>query len=95
LAAHVRAPYFLTAAVVPAMIAKGSGSIINVSTMAARIGMAGLSTYSATKAAPRGRIRQGGLLMTQIHRNVRPLEVALDAMLDRIESLASADVPPV
>jgi hypothetical protein len=30
---------------------------------------------------------QGGLLMTQIHRNVRPLEVALDAMLDRIASL--------
>ena len=51
LAANVRAPYFLTAALVPAMVAKGSGSIVNVSTMAARIGMPGLSTYSATKAA--------------------------------------------
>jgi NAD(P)-dependent dehydrogenase (short-subunit alcohol dehydrogenase family) len=51
LAANVRAPYFLTAALVPAMIAKGSGSIVNVSTMAARIGMAGLSTYGASKAA--------------------------------------------
>ena len=30
---------------------------------------------------------QGGLLMTQIHRNVRPLEVALDTVLDRIDSL--------
>jgi AcrR family transcriptional regulator len=30
---------------------------------------------------------QGGLLMTQIHRDVRPLEVALDAMLDHIETL--------
>lgn len=51
LAANVRAPYFLTAALAPGMVARGSGSIVNVSTMAARIGMAGLSVYSATKAA--------------------------------------------
>jgi TetR/AcrR family transcriptional regulator, transcriptional repressor for nem operon len=31
---------------------------------------------------------QGGLLMTQILREVRPLEVALDTVLDRIASLA-------
>ncbi len=49
--ANVRAPYFLTAALAPAMVAKGSGSIVNVSSMAARIGMPGLSVYSATKAA--------------------------------------------
>ncbi len=29
---------------------------------------------------------QGGLLLTQIQRQVRPLEVAMDAMLDHIES---------
>lgn len=51
LAANVRAPYLLTAALAPSMIAKGSGSIVNVRTMAAGIGMAGLSVYSATKAA--------------------------------------------
>ncbi|MFD8423951.1 SDR family NAD(P)-dependent oxidoreductase [Streptomyces sp. NPDC059466] len=51
LAANIRAPYFLTAALAPGMVARGSGSIVNVSTMAARIGMAGLSVYSATKAA--------------------------------------------
>ncbi len=51
LAANIRAPYLLTAALVPAMIARGSGSIVNVSTMAARIGIPGLSVYSATKAA--------------------------------------------
>jgi NAD(P)-dependent dehydrogenase (short-subunit alcohol dehydrogenase family) len=51
LAANIRAPYFLTAALVPAMIAKGAGSIVNISTMAVRIGMPGLSVYSATKAA--------------------------------------------
>jgi AcrR family transcriptional regulator len=33
---------------------------------------------------------QGGLLMTQIHRDVRPLEVALDAVLDHIASLTRA-----
>src|SRR6201995_1329615 len=32
---------------------------------------------------------QGGLLMTQLERDTRPLEAALDAMLDRIESLTS------
>jgi TetR/AcrR family transcriptional regulator, transcriptional repressor for nem operon len=31
---------------------------------------------------------QGGLLLTQIQRDTKPLEVALDAMLDRIEALA-------
>jgi TetR/AcrR family transcriptional regulator, transcriptional repressor for nem operon len=30
---------------------------------------------------------QGGLLLTQVRRNANPLEVALDAMLDHIESL--------
>jgi NAD(P)-dependent dehydrogenase (short-subunit alcohol dehydrogenase family) len=48
---NVRAPYFLTAALVPGMIARGAGSIVNVSTMAASVGMPGLSTYGATKAA--------------------------------------------
>ncbi len=33
---------------------------------------------------------QGGLLMTQIQRETRPLEVALDAMLDRIQNLTQA-----
>jgi TetR/AcrR family transcriptional regulator, transcriptional repressor for nem operon len=37
---------------------------------------------------------QGGLLMTQIHREVRPLEVALDTVLDRIASLVSNAVSP-
>ena len=33
---------------------------------------------------------QGGLLMTQLQRETKPLEVALDAMLDRIQSLTEA-----
>jgi NAD(P)-dependent dehydrogenase (short-subunit alcohol dehydrogenase family) len=50
-ATNVRAPYLLTAAFAPGMLAKGSGVVVNVSTMAARIGMAGMTIYSATKGA--------------------------------------------
>jgi AcrR family transcriptional regulator len=34
---------------------------------------------------------QGGLMLTQIQRTVRPLEVALDAALDHVASLARVD----
>jgi len=50
-AINVRAPYFLTAALASRMAAKGMGSIVNVTTMVAHIGMPGLSLYSATKGA--------------------------------------------
>jgi NAD(P)-dependent dehydrogenase (short-subunit alcohol dehydrogenase family) len=50
-ATNVRAPYLLTAALVPGMVQRGGGSVVNVSTMAASVGMAGLSVYSSTKAA--------------------------------------------
>jgi NAD(P)-dependent dehydrogenase (short-subunit alcohol dehydrogenase family) len=50
-ASDVRAPYFLVAALAPQMAERGSGSIINVSSMAARIGLASGAVYGATKAA--------------------------------------------
>jgi NAD(P)-dependent dehydrogenase (short-subunit alcohol dehydrogenase family) len=50
-ASDVRAPYFLVAALAPAMAARGGGAIINLSSMAARVGLAGGAAYSATKAA--------------------------------------------
>ena len=50
-ASDVRAPYFLVAAFAPKMAAKGKGSIINVSSMAGQIGLAGGAAYGATKAA--------------------------------------------
>jgi NAD(P)-dependent dehydrogenase (short-subunit alcohol dehydrogenase family) len=50
-AGNVRAPFFLVAAFAPAMAAKGSGSIINISSMAARIGLPNGAAYGATKAA--------------------------------------------
>jgi len=49
-AANVRAPYFLVAALAPKMAARGSGSIINLSSMAGQIGLAGGAAYGATKA---------------------------------------------
>jgi NAD(P)-dependent dehydrogenase (short-subunit alcohol dehydrogenase family) len=50
-ASNVRAPYFLVAALGPAMAAKGGGSIVSISSMAARVGLSGGAVYGATKAA--------------------------------------------
>jgi NAD(P)-dependent dehydrogenase (short-subunit alcohol dehydrogenase family) len=50
-AANVRAPFFLVAALAPKMAARGSGSIINLSSMAGQIGLAGSAAYGATKAS--------------------------------------------
>lgn len=51
LASNVRAPYMLVASIAPKMAARGTGSIINLSSMAGQIGLAGSAAYSATKAA--------------------------------------------
>jgi NAD(P)-dependent dehydrogenase (short-subunit alcohol dehydrogenase family) len=50
-AANVRAPYFLVAAIAPKMAARGSGSIVNVGSMAGQVGFPDAAAYSATKAA--------------------------------------------
>jgi NAD(P)-dependent dehydrogenase (short-subunit alcohol dehydrogenase family) len=47
--ANVRAPYLLTAAFAPAMVAKGAGSIISLASMAGIVGLAGGAAYGATK----------------------------------------------
>ncbi len=49
--ANVRAPYFLVGALAPKMAARGSGSIINIGSMAGQVGMPGGAAYGATKAA--------------------------------------------
>jgi NAD(P)-dependent dehydrogenase (short-subunit alcohol dehydrogenase family) len=48
---NVRAPYFLVAAFGPAMAARGSGSVISISSMVGRIGLASAAAYGATKGA--------------------------------------------
>jgi NAD(P)-dependent dehydrogenase (short-subunit alcohol dehydrogenase family) len=50
-ASNVRAPFFLVAAIAPGMAARGRGSIVNVSSMAGQIGLAGGAAYGATKAS--------------------------------------------
>jgi NAD(P)-dependent dehydrogenase (short-subunit alcohol dehydrogenase family) len=50
-AGNVRAPFYLVAAFAPAMALKGSGSIINIGSMAGSLGLPGGAAYGATKAA--------------------------------------------
>jgi NAD(P)-dependent dehydrogenase (short-subunit alcohol dehydrogenase family) len=50
-ASNVRAPYLLVGAFAPAMAARAAGSIINISSMAGRIGLPSGAAYGATKAA--------------------------------------------
>lgn len=48
---NVRAAFLLTALLAPKMAANGGGSIVNVSSTAAALGMPGMAVYGATKAA--------------------------------------------
>ena len=50
-AINVRAPYLLVGAFAPAMAERGAGSIINITSMAGRIGLPSGAAYGATKAA--------------------------------------------
>ncbi|MGC0380201.1 SDR family NAD(P)-dependent oxidoreductase [Streptomyces sp. SAI-129] len=50
-AVNVRAPFLLTALLAERMAAGGGGSIVNVSSTAAGLGMPGMAVYGATKAA--------------------------------------------
>jgi NAD(P)-dependent dehydrogenase (short-subunit alcohol dehydrogenase family) len=50
-AVNVKAPYFLTAAIAPSMVERGSGAIINLGSWVARMGIPVASLYSSTKGA--------------------------------------------
>jgi NAD(P)-dependent dehydrogenase (short-subunit alcohol dehydrogenase family) len=50
-ASNIRAPFFLVAALAPGMAARGTGSIVSVSSMAAHVGLVGGAAYGAGKAS--------------------------------------------
>jgi NAD(P)-dependent dehydrogenase (short-subunit alcohol dehydrogenase family) len=50
-ALNVKVPFFLVASLPPAMAERGWGSIVNVSTMVASFGQAGMAMYGASRAA--------------------------------------------
>lgn len=50
-ATNVRAPFIVTSVIAPAMAQRGHGSIVNVGSMAATIGLENGAAYGATKAA--------------------------------------------
>src|ERR1700758_337685 len=58
-AINVKGPFFLTAAFAPAMAARRRGAIVNVSTMVAVRGAAGMAAYGASKAALESLTRSG------------------------------------
>ena len=50
-AVNVKAPFILVAELAPAVAARGKGAIINVLTMVAHFGVAGMALYGSSKAA--------------------------------------------
>ncbi|HEY5439530.1 MAG TPA: SDR family oxidoreductase [Acidimicrobiales bacterium] len=50
-ALNVKVPFFLVASLAPPMAERGWGSIVNVSTMVASFGQAGMAMYGASRAA--------------------------------------------
>lgn len=50
-ATNVKVPYFLVAALAPAMAERGQGVIVNVTTMVSGFGQAGAALYGSSKAA--------------------------------------------
>jgi NAD(P)-dependent dehydrogenase (short-subunit alcohol dehydrogenase family) len=50
-AVNVKAPFILTGELAPAMATRGKGAVINVLTMVAHFGVAGMALYGSSKAA--------------------------------------------
>jgi NAD(P)-dependent dehydrogenase (short-subunit alcohol dehydrogenase family) len=50
-AVNVKTPFFLTAAIAPAMVERGSGAIINMGSWISRLALPGTALYAPTKGA--------------------------------------------
>ncbi|MCX2746295.1 SDR family NAD(P)-dependent oxidoreductase [Arthrobacter sp. MI7-26] len=87
---NLRAPILLTRAVLPGMLERGQGVVINISSQAAKVGYAGITHYSASKAgllgftislavevAPAVRVNAicpGAIMTKMMEENVRQLQ---------------------
>jgi NAD(P)-dependent dehydrogenase (short-subunit alcohol dehydrogenase family) len=88
-ASNVRAPFLLVGAFAPVMAERGAGSIINISSMAGRIGLPAGAAYGATKAALDSLTR--GWTAEYSPRGVRVNAVAAGPIYTRPEARARFD----
>ena len=93
----VRAPFFLTAALLPKMIARGSGAIVNISTMYASVGVADAPVAAAAKAALESFTRSwaaafgaNGIRVNTVAPGPTRTDGAVGAFGDWLEQLGSA-----
>jgi NAD(P)-dependent dehydrogenase (short-subunit alcohol dehydrogenase family) len=93
---NVRAPFFLTAALLPKMITRGSGAIVNVSTTAASASLADAPVYAATKAALESLTRSwaaafgaNGIRVNTVAPGPTRTETAIDTLGEGVEQMGS------
>ena len=94
---NVRAPFFLTAALRPKMIARGSGAIVNISGAAASVGAAVAPVDGAAKAALESLTRSwaaafgaNGIRVNTVAPGPTRTDTAVGALGDGVEQLGSA-----
>jgi NAD(P)-dependent dehydrogenase (short-subunit alcohol dehydrogenase family) len=94
---NVRGPFFLTAALLPKMIARGSGAIVNISTMYASVGVADAPVVAAAKAALESFTRSwaaafgaNGIRVNTVAPGPTRTDGAVGALGDWLEQLGSA-----
>jgi NAD(P)-dependent dehydrogenase (short-subunit alcohol dehydrogenase family) len=94
---NVRGPFFLTAALLPKMIARGSGAIVNISTMYASVGIADAPAVAAAKAALESFTRSwaaafgaNGIRVNTVAAGPTRTDTAIGMLGDGLEQLGSA-----
>ena len=94
---NVRGPFFLTAALLPKMIARGSGAIVNISTMYASVGIAAAPAVAAAKAALESFTRSwaaafgaNGVRVNTVAAGPTRTDTAIGMLGDGLEKLGSA-----
>ena len=94
---NVRGPFFLTATLLPKMIARGSGAIVNISTMYASVGIADAPAVAAAKAALESFTRSwaaafgaNGIRVNTVAAGPTHTDTAIGMLGDGLEQLGSA-----